>query len=160
MVKKEIGDITLRVEQWNSNRPKCANINCENLCHWVKKTVDGFKRWRAFCHRCHAASYGSATLADGVIPIKRGKCSNKTGRFGWKCPKAKAIRPIATEIDHIDGDYSNNDTSNLQELCKHCHHRKSSEFGDYTKRDKQLDKTDPFGIYQKHVDSGFLALDK
>ena len=36
------------------------------------------------------------------------------------CLKADVLRP-ATEVDHIDGDYRNNDAANLQALC-HDHH--------------------------------------
>ena len=32
----------------------------------------------------------------------------------------------ATEVDHIDGDRTNNAMENLQPLCKHCHSRKTA----------------------------------
>lgn len=31
----------------------------------------------------------------------------------------------ATEVDHVDGDASNNDPSNHRSLCKGCHARKT-----------------------------------
>jgi hypothetical protein len=41
-----------------------------------------------------------------------------------------------TEIDHIDGDYTNNHSSNLDELCPICHKIKGQQSGDFdnTKR--------------------------
>lgn len=40
-------------------------------------------------------------------------------QHGWLIP--------ATEVDHIDGDNTNDDPSNLQSLCKPCHSRKTVE---------------------------------
>jgi hypothetical protein len=36
-----------------------------------------------------------------------------------------------TEIDHIDGDYTNNKLDNLDELCPICHKLKGQMHGDY-----------------------------
>ena len=37
------------------------------------------------------------------------------------------------EVDHIDGDHTNNDSGNLQELCMICHKIKGKMFGDFDK---------------------------
>ena len=39
-------------------------------------------------------------------------------------------------IDHIDGNRSNNELTNLQTLCKDCHHIKSLKNNDYARRRK------------------------
>ena len=41
-----------------------------------------------------------------------------------KCAEAGTITP-SVDVDHIDGDNSNNDYSNLQGLCKSCHSKKT-----------------------------------
>jgi 5-methylcytosine-specific restriction endonuclease McrA len=40
------------------------------------------------------------------------------------------------DVDHIDGDRSNNKLNNLQTLCKPCHKIKTKEYGDYKNREK------------------------
>lgn len=40
---------------------------------------------------------------------------------------AKNIITMATEVDHIDGNYRNVDRSNLQPLCKPCHSKKTAK---------------------------------
>lgn len=49
----------------------------------------------------------------------------KEGIFEAKCYKCNNItwldKPIALELDHIDGDHSNNSLSNLILLCPNCH---------------------------------------
>ena len=39
------------------------------------------------------------------------------------------------DVDHIDGDRSNNELKNLQTLCKPCHKVKTKECGDYKNRE-------------------------
>jgi 5-methylcytosine-specific restriction protein A len=42
------------------------------------------------------------------------------------CYEVGRIEP-ANEVDHIDGNYNNNDVANLQALCKVCHSRKTAQ---------------------------------
>lgn len=47
---------------------------------------------------------------------------------GWPPGQhAKGCNGFATEVDHIDGDSSNNDPSNLNSLHKACHSRKTAK---------------------------------
>lgn len=39
------------------------------------------------------------------------------------------------DVDHIDGDRSNNHINNLQTLCKPCHRIKTKENGDFKNRE-------------------------
>jgi len=42
-----------------------------------------------------------------------------------ECAKDDILR-AATQVDHVDGDDSNNDLSNLQPLCHRCHSKKTA----------------------------------
>ncbi len=44
-----------------------------------------------------------------------------------KCKKDGRIK-LATDVDHMDGDATNNDASNLQSLCHECHSVKTVRF--------------------------------
>lgn len=55
---------------------------------------------------------------------------NKALLFYTKDPKCKncnfvAIHPCQLDIDHLDGNHSNNNIENLQTLCANCHRLKT-----------------------------------
>jgi hypothetical protein len=73
-------------------------------------------------------------------------CENIDGRLGFKCNTVLPTQEMLNnsglknwkpkyflEVDHIDGNSSNNapDGSNFQTLCKHCHMIKSFQSGDH-----------------------------
>lgn len=71
-------------------------------------------------------------------------CDNIDGRLGFKCNTVLPTREMLDgaglsdwepmqflEVDHIDGDPTNNDPGNLQTLCKHCHPIKTYKFGNH-----------------------------
>ena len=116
-------------------RPTCINYGCDKLCAAVGN------RYRPHCWKCHRAGYGDGTLAEGVTPWKTGICSNRDGHLGFPCPmdydKAPwARRTSTTEIDHKDGDKTNNDLSNLEENCQCCHKEKGRRTGDFKKQSR------------------------
>lgn len=116
-------------------RPKCINYNCNRPAARNGVSAKGRVRYRVHCTGCQAASYGKRPLKEGIVPFKTGVCSNKDGKLGFVCitdwskvtPDLKGV----TEVDHINGNNSDNSPSNLQELCVHCHKRKSQLSGDY-----------------------------
>jgi len=118
-------------------RPTCINYGCDSLVTYSRRNHDGTYRWRIHCSHCQAASYGKWLHRYGVLPFKQGVCSNKNGalNFGFDCPTDFSKLPKGanglTEIDHINGDHSDNSPQNLQELCMTCHKIKGQLFGDF-----------------------------
>ena len=132
-------------------RPTCVNHGCDSLVIAQSCTLSEAEQtnsWRPHCGRCQKAAYGGIDLAYGVTSFKTGRCSNIDGQLrltdgrkaGFECcmdwdkmdKTFHAWKPSGiTEIDHIDGDPSNNSIENLQELCKFCHSVKGQLAGDY-----------------------------
>jgi hypothetical protein len=44
------------------------------------------------------------------------------------------VHPCQLDVDHIDGDKSNNDPANYQTLCANCHRLKTWQANEWTKR--------------------------
>jgi hypothetical protein len=116
-------------------RPICINHGCEEDVTYSRKDTLGNPRWRIHCGHCQAASYGKWPHRAGVTPYKTGTCSNKDGHLGFDCmvkwTKVPGWAKGMTEIDHVDGDCTNNDPSNLDELCPLCHKLKGQLSGDF-----------------------------
>jgi len=117
-------------------RPTCINHGCEKLV--IPRTgsiYDANPRWRIHCGHCQQASYGKHPHALGVTPYKTGRCTNVDSHLGFECTvdwsKVPADAKGMTEVDHIDGNPSNNSPDNLDELCVICHKIKSQRNGDY-----------------------------
>ena len=117
-----------------TKRPKCINYGCDKL------VMNGGKRWRPHCSRCHKANYDSnLSLKEGVVSFKTGFCSNQDGHLGFECPMDYEKAPWAvglTQIDHIDGDLYNNVPENCDELCDTCHKQKGKLAGDFKLQQK------------------------
>ena len=116
------------------SRPICINHGCNKPVTYSHKDDLGNPRWRIHCGHCQKASYGGHQHAPGVTPWKQGKCSNHDNHLGFPCGIDYKKAPWAigiTEVDHKDGDHTNNNVDNLDELCPMCHKRKSMTNGDH-----------------------------
>ncbi len=115
------------------NRPKCK---CGNLAKKHRINSKGVQTYHTTCSSCQAKKYNQG------VPGARGGSNRSaitryTNQFkDDKCAECGfvAIDPCQLDIDHIDGNYLNNDPSNWVTLCANCHRLK-------TKRNKD---TRPF----------------
>lgn len=70
----------------------------------------------------------------------RSQCTTcrKYGRQqkGHKCERCHFIPEdlVQLDVDHIDGNRSNNDPSNIQTLCANCHRLKTKQHMDWKKK--------------------------
>jgi hypothetical protein len=114
-------------------RPTCINKGCGKPVTYSYKNDDGTHRWRPVCGHCSKAQTGKHPYAKGVTPYRTGICENISGVLGFPCPINHKLLPKdlhITEIDHKNGDYTDNRKSNIQELCCVCHKIKSQRSGD------------------------------
>jgi 5-methylcytosine-specific restriction endonuclease McrA len=93
-------------------RKECG---CGNLVAYKGLDEQGRKRWKSRCMAC--MKHGQRTKNDHC---------NKCGFV--------AEDPIQLDVDHIDGNPSNNDPSNTQTLCANCHRLKTKQNMDWKKK--------------------------
>ena len=101
---------------------KCINCGKEDL--YVASSKNKY-----CCTKCKADyEYSTQTLPQ----FNKGQISNRrvlkkvlTNLYGYKCTccglKSWLDKPISLELDHIDGNSSNNNPVNLRMLCPNCH---------------------------------------
>jgi len=116
-------------------RPTCINPGCGKPVIVKSGTIEKNTGWRVHCSHCQTASYGGHPHAPGVTPFKKGTCSNTNSRLGFPCvinwDLVNEDMKVATEVDHKNGDSTDNRKRNLQELCPICHRQKGRLQGDY-----------------------------
>lgn len=96
----------------NSDRKFCSHV-CQNeyqykqyIERWKKGEEDGMK--------------GNYQLSTHIRRYMLEKSKFKCSKCGWG-ERNIHTNTIPLEIDHIDGDYTNNKEENLQVLCPNCH---------------------------------------
>ena len=118
---------------------------------WVRREYDAPNGWCCATHHMnHLAkqnSFASTTQwKNSKHPYRKYRknfCENIDERLGFKCtttaPPQELIEELIEsgyyeghlQVDHIDGDPSNNDPDNLQTLCACCHVFKTAIDKDY-----------------------------
>ncbi len=101
------------------NRPKCIVEGCDKFGHNTGNyRVDGSPIFRKQCHKHHSIRFG---IGDWAYKIHRKNyCENKDGRLGFKCNYKIQIEG-QLQVDHKNGNPSDNRPRNLQTLCANCH---------------------------------------
>ena len=121
-------------------RPTCSHPGCTaKAAHTGTYRVDGTPRFRKACqkhHVQHSAANKGLTATDWLNSFhayrqhRKTCCENVDGRLGFKCTY-EINHSAQLQVDHIDGNPSNNDPSNLQTLCSNCHIYKTHMYKDY-----------------------------
>jgi len=145
--------------------PKCEVPDCSNSAQITGNIrKDGSKVYRRrkdtgyVCDKHHkeltAKSQGltSEEWVNKDHPYRKSRkkyCENQDGRLGYKCTTT-IVHSVQLDVDHIDGNPTNHDPSNLQTLCKCCHAYKTIINRDYKsagrKRLRDTHLTDHLGV--------------
>lgn len=107
--------------------PRCTLPDCNNLVSYHKKNGNSIK-WKMFCepHRTiRKAEVDSWKMKTG--------CENIDAHHGFKCT-SHITDASQLDINHVDGDRQNGDSSNLEILCKVCHQRVTVDNGHQNNR--------------------------
>ncbi|QBZ70505.1 HNH endonuclease [Salmonella phage ZCSE2] len=95
----------------------CITEGCTNLQSKCAKD-----KYRARCTPCHNKRFGIVTHNRDYRSFKKDYCE--------ECGFVP-VHPCQLDVDHIDGNHSNDDPSNLKTLCANCHRLKTFVSGDY-----------------------------
>lgn len=115
-----------------ASRPTCEVDDCINVTSANPLKQDGTFTYQKKCwkHRSKKGVHGYRLSYRPYLAHKKDSCE----RCGFEPEHEGQL-----DVDHVDGDHSNNDPSNLQTLCANCHRLKTlikGEFGLVTPHDK------------------------
>lgn len=123
-----------------SERPKCIVDGCNDPGqHTGCYKVDGTPVFRKRCrnhHYEHTATNAGMSVRDWqnsfhpYLHQRKTYCENIDSRLGFTCTTTITMNAIL-QVDHIDGNPSNNEPENLQTLCACCHIHKTLTNKDY-----------------------------
>ena len=131
---------------------KCMTKGCKNLgavTNYNYKGIPGLKMYRHWCSQCHSARTGAKHGLSNIHQVvaknagfvdynaysnsthvyrkhRKNYCENIDGRLGITCT-ATIEWDGMLDVDHKNGDPTDNRPRNLQTLCKNCHAYKTSK---------------------------------
>ena len=116
---------------------------CDNKCQAEYNYKQYIERWK---NNLESGLSGKYQLSQHIRRYIFEKYNNKCCQCGWS-----EINPysntIPLEIDHVDGDYTNNKEENLRLLCPNCH----SLTPTYKNLNKGKGRTDRLKYYYAEV---------
>jgi len=101
------------------------NIFCSNPCHQKKRRQDLIDSWLSGGEKSIWKFNIPAWAKEYLIEARGHKCEM------CNCETHRG-EPIPLEVDHINGDHTNNDLTNLRIICPNCH----SQTDTYKNRNK------------------------
>lgn len=108
----------------------CEVPECNKLGqHMGKYRKDGSPVRRAKCTKHHSLDYG--LKGWDYKQFRKDYCENIDGRLGFTCTSTIIDPEWQLDADHINGNPSDNQESNIQTLCKCCHAIKTRDGKDY-----------------------------
>jgi hypothetical protein len=142
------------------DRPVCETENCHRPSHLNTDYHDGWANYRRWCAQCHskrtAAKHGLKRMSQVLAknagfnseceylnskhPYRKHRkdhCENVDGRLGFICTTT-IFWDGMLDVDHKNGNPSDNRKLNLQTLCKCCHAYKTNKKGDYATPGRKL----------------------
>lgn len=105
-----------------SSRPLC--VDCGRLPVQKKGFYKGKQRYTSRCYRCLTERLGPQynSKERKYRPFKKDHCE--------ECGFI-AKHPAQLDVDHVDGDSTNNNIDNLRTLCANCHRLKTVLTGEH-----------------------------
>lgn len=92
---------------------KCSFPTCNNTVGQHSKALNTNKQ---VCEQHRGAKKGEIDRWK----ISKG-CANQSGHYGFMCSSTNILDPVQLDINHIDGNNDNRDSTNVEVLCAMCH---------------------------------------
>lgn len=86
---------------------------------------DGSPAYRKVCNTCRDKAKGKPDRGRKVYRAAKGMTCEECG--------FEAVHPCQLDVDHLDGDHSNDAPENLVTLCANCHRLKTFALGEFHK---------------------------
>ena len=93
-----------------------AKIYCSILCQQKYKRKSRLIEWLNGSWDGSSSQGASKIVKDYLL----NECGNKCSKCGWN-EINQVTNKIPLEVNHIDGDSTNNNVENLEILCPNCH---------------------------------------
>lgn len=132
--------VSIRAKHDFGIRPKCTTPKCKNDGQFMGSyRKDGTPQFRKFCTQCHIARQAAkkgqtptewTNAMHPYLKYRKDHCENRDGRLGFKC-NYKIRFSGQLQVDHINGNPTDNRERNLQTLCANCHVFKTFDKKDY-----------------------------
>ena len=101
------------------NRPKCQIDDCQNQAMYTYQYDDGTWKWRVRHGKIICSTHHERTWHPSR-KHRKDYCENISGFLGFKCT-TNLMWDGMLDVDHKNGNPSDNRKINLQTLCKCCH---------------------------------------
>lgn len=133
-------------------RPKCTHPKCKEPRAIISTLKDGSPNYRKICHTHHQAiiltKHKVKTVTEltakrkgltvteyknslhPYLKYRKDYCQNIDGRLGFKCT-TNIFWAGMLDVDHRNGNPTDDRPRNLQTLCKCCHAYKTHKNKDY-----------------------------